>query len=202
MTDWMWIVGGPNGAGKTSFRREFLDNLGQNDLVNLNADDRTQELLPRFPDRTLPEVNLMAARQIDAEVAACIRSNRSFLVETVLSSNKYRDDVLEARSRGFRIGLVYISLHPPELSPARVSVRVQKGGHDVDPEKAIKRHRSSHEQAVWFARLADTIIAFDNSGWDRMPVLVAAKRAGAPMVHKNAGVNPSLDAVIRAVNIR
>lgn len=196
----MWIVGGPNGAGKTSFRREFLDNLGQKDLVNLNADDRTQELLPRFPDKTLPEINLMAAQQIDAEVAACIRSGKSFLVETVLSSDKYRDDVLEAKSCGFRIGLVYISLHPPELSPARVSVRVRKGGHDVDPKKAITRYHSSHEQAIWFAQLADTIIAFDNSGRDRMPVVVATKRAGEPMVHKNTGGNPSLDAVIIALN--
>jgi predicted ABC-type ATPase len=194
---WMWIVAGPNGAGKTSFTRAFLINLGSRDLVALNADDRTQAIRPHFPEKALEEVNLMAAQQIDAEVLACIRADRTFLVETVLSSDKYRDDVLEARSRGFRIGLIYISLNPPALSPARVNVRVRKGGHDVAYEKAIQRHGRSHEQAVWFALHADTFVAFDNSSRQRTPILVATKFPGRTLVHENPGVNPSLDAVLQ-----
>lgn len=161
---WIWIVAGPNGAGKTTFTREFLNNLGQGVLLSLNADDRTRELLPRYPDASLPEVNLMAARQIDAEVTECIRSGRSFLVETVLSTGKYRDDLLEAKSRGFRYGFVYISIEPADLSPARVRVRVLKGGHDVDPKKAVDRWHRSHEQSIWFAeQRPDVFMFFDNS---------------------------------------
>ncbi|MFA5384942.1 MAG: hypothetical protein WC364_09825 [Eubacteriales bacterium] len=63
-------MAGPNGAGKSSFTSEFLNELGQTGLVMLNADERTIELLPQYPDKTLPEVNLMSARQIDAEVSA------------------------------------------------------------------------------------------------------------------------------------
>jgi len=198
-TPWMWIVAGSNGAGKTTFTREFLRNLGHPELLGLNADERTQRLLPRFPGTPLEEINLMAAQQIDAEVLAAIRAGRSFLVETVLSSDKYRDDLLEAKSRGFRIGLIYVSLNPAELSPARVSVRVRKGGHDVDVERAIARHGRSHAQAAWFAQLADTFIAFDNSSRERTPVLVATKLMGEPLVHANPGVNPAMDVVVGAV---
>ena len=199
MTRWMWMVAGPNGAGKTTFTREFVSSLAQETLVALNADERTRELRPRFPGTPLDEINLMAAQQIDAEVRDCIRSDRSFLIETVLSSDKYRDDLLEAKTRGFFIGLVYVSLDPAELSPARVHLRVQKGGHDVPVEKAMKRYLKSHEQAVWFATNADAFIAFDNSSRERTPVLVARKLAGGPLVHVNAGVNASLDTVIIAV---
>lgn len=199
MTPWMWIVGGPNGAGKTTFTREFLRNLSHLDLPGLNADDRTQQLLRQSPGIPLDEVNLRAAREIDAKVLAAIRSGRSFLVETVLSSDKYRDDLLEAKTRGFRIGLIYVSLNPAELSPARVSVRVRKRGHDVDVKKALARHARSHLQAAWFAQYADTFIAFDNSSRERTPVLVAARLMGEPLVHRNPGVNPALDAVIHTI---
>lgn len=199
VTPWMWIVGGPNGAGKTTFTREFLRCLGHPDLLSLNADDRTQQLLRHSPGIPLDEVNLQAAREIDAEVLAAIRSGRSFLVETVLSSDKYRDDLLEAKTRGFRIGLFYVSVNPAALSPARVSVRVRKGGHDVDVKKALARHARSHLQAAWFAQYADTFIAYDNSSRERTPVLVAARLMGEPLVHRNPGVNPALDAVIHTI---
>jgi len=42
--------------------------LGQTGLIKLNADERTIKLLPQYPDKTLPDVNLMSARQIDAKV--------------------------------------------------------------------------------------------------------------------------------------
>ena len=160
------IVGiiGPNGAGKTTFTREFLKNLGNVDLVSFNADDRTVELRPKFPKKSLPEINLMAAQQIDAEVEECIRSGKSFLVETVLSSGKYRDDLLEAKARGFKFGFIYISIEPAELSPARVKLRVMKGGHDVDQKKAIERWHKSHEQSLWFAAQSpDSFMFFDNT---------------------------------------
>lgn len=161
---WMWIVAGPNGSGKTTFTREFLANLCRKDFVSLNADDLTKELIPNSPDRSLAEVNLMAAQQIDAKVTSCIRSDQSFLVETALSTDKYQDDVLEAKSRGFGIFLVFISVYPPELSPARVNLRTLKGGHSVDPEKALARYRKSHDQAIWFGAQADAFMFFDNSG--------------------------------------
>jgi len=160
---WMWIVAGPNGAGKTTFTREFLNNLGNIDIISFNADDRTQELRPKFPEKSTSEINLIAAQQVDLEIAECIRAGRTFLVETVLSSDKYQDDLLEAKTRGFRFGFIYISIEPAGLSPARVQLRVKKGGHDVDHDKAISRWHRSHEQSLWFVKYADSFMFFDNS---------------------------------------
>ncbi len=85
---WMWIIAGPNGAGKSSFAGTFLTDLGYRDLTKLNADEKTLELRRQFPDRELAALNLDAARFIDARVDECIAKRESFVVETVLSSEK------------------------------------------------------------------------------------------------------------------
>jgi len=201
MTEWMWIVAGPNGAGKTTIANKVLANLGANNLKKLNADERTAELrlLPQYIDKPQNELNLLAAQQTDAEVLASIRTGASFFVETVLSSPKYRAAVLEAKQRGFKIGLIYVSVHPPELSPQRIKLRVIKGGHDVDEVKAIDRYRRSHEQLRWFAKQADTFVALDNSDPNGNPVLIASRLAGKSLLHRNRDVNPALDRVIYAL---
>jgi predicted ABC-type ATPase len=193
MAKWMWIIAGPNGAGKSSFAGQFLRDLGHRRLRKLNADERTLELRRQFPDAAQNDLNLQAAIDTDKEVERSIEAGRSFVVETVLSSPKYRDDVLAAKAKGFKVGLIYVSVHPPELSPQRVSERVAKGGHDVDVETAIKRHRRSHDELRWFAPQADLFMAFDNSSADAAPVLVASRAGGEPLKYLVPGVNPALD---------
>ena len=58
-------------------------------------------------------LNLRAAQEIDAEVVSLIGAGRSFVVETVLSSPKYRDNVEAAKAKGFQL-----SLDPTVVSPA------------------------------------------------------------------------------------
>jgi len=201
MTEWMWIVAGPNGAGKTTIATQILANLHVEGLDKLNADERTLELRskPEHQNKSQNELNLLAAQQTDAEVLEHVREGKSFFVETVLSSPKYRETVLEAKKRGFKIGLIYISVHPPELSPARIRLRVVKGGHDVDEAKAIDRYHRSHDQLRWFAKKADTFVAMDNSDPNGNPVLIASKLAGKALVHRTKEVNPALDRVIYAL---
>lgn len=192
----MWIIAGPNGAGKSSFAGKFLPRLGFPKLKALNADVRTLHLRKQFPDRALSSLNLQAAEFIDAQVAACIAKRRSFVVETVLSSDKYRDDVIAAKLVGMKFGLIYVSLYPPELSPQRVQERVAKGGHDVEPATAIKRYARSHQQLRWFAPKADLLMIFDNSSPSGAPVLVAQRLSGKRLQHLAAGTNPAVDAAL------
>jgi predicted ABC-type ATPase len=193
MAKWMWIIAGPNGAGKSSFAEQFLFDLDYPDLIRLNADEYTLRLRKKFPDAAQNELNLKAANAVDKQVEDCIQAGQSFVVETVLSSQKYRDDVLMAKGLGFKFGLIYISLYPPELSPQRVSERVAKGGHNVDAEKAIERHRRSHDELRWFAPQADLFMVFDNSDCNAKPTLLASSATGEPLKYIARGVNPSVD---------
>lgn len=195
MSKWMWIIAGPNGAGKSTFVQSLVQETSFNKLIRLNADERTKELRAEHPRTPEPTLNLRAARDIDAEVERCIAAGRSFLVETVLSSDKYRDDVETAKTLGYKIGLIYISLHPPSLSPLRVEERVKKGGHAVDRMKAIDRYRRSHAQLAWFAKQADALSVYDNSGIGSPELIAYRDGADGPLVLTRARI-PAVDAAL------
>jgi predicted ABC-type ATPase len=195
----MWIVAGPNGAGKSTLTNVFLANLrkqGLPELKKLNADEVTAALRAADPFSVQADLNLAAARDIDTQVVSCIESGTNFLVETVLSSDKYRDDLEHAQAAGFNVGMIYVSLHPPELSPLRVQERVKKGGHDVDPVTAVQRHRRSHAQLAWFAPRVDRLFVYDNSAIGGPPRLIFSKVEGKTFFYNPAIIN---DGVARAL---
>jgi len=122
---WFWIVAGPNGAGKTTLvEKGILQAIAGHELVTLNADVRTRELLAVDP--LMPDANLRAAIEIDGEVAACIEQRVDVMVETVLSSDKYIDDVERALELGYQVGTIYIGLASPADSVRRVALRHQR----------------------------------------------------------------------------
>jgi predicted ABC-type ATPase len=192
----MWIIAGPNGAGKSTFTGPFLEDIGQTDILRLNADEVTAELRASDQVSDQNSLNLRAAEKIDAKVVECIGSGTSFLVETVLSSGKYRDDLEMARTAGFKTGMVYISLYPPELSPLRVQERVSKGGHAVETVTAIKRYYRSHSELSWFAARVDRLAVFDNSSNDGEPVLLF--KSNPKILLYRQGLNPEVDKALQA----
>jgi len=194
----MWIVAGPNGAGKTTFTGEFLRNLGMPPLRKLNADEVTATLRAKDLASDQNALNLAAAQIVDSRVEESIKNGVDFLIETVLSSGKYRDDLEAAKAAGFKTGLIYVSLHPAELSPKRVEERVQKGGHDVDRQTAISRYYKSHAEMAWFAARVDILMIFDNSAVNGDPILIASKTPGKPVIHVCPGVNLEVDLALAA----
>ena len=195
---WMWIVAGPNGAGKSTFTGEFLRNLGMPPLRKLNADEVTAALRAKDLVSDQNALNLTAAQIVDSQVEESIKNGVDFLVETVLSSDKYRDDLEAAKAAGFKTGLIYVSLTPAELSPERVVERVQKGGHHVDRQTAISRYYKSHAQMAWFAARVDILMIYDNSAVNGEPILIASKTPGKPPAHVCPGVNPEVDLALLA----
>lgn len=202
MAKWLWLIAGPNGAGKSTYAAKLISKLRAAgrvgaELVKLNADERTAELKTQFPERPQEDLNLQAARETDAALAQGIAEGRPVIfIETVLSSPKYQDDVLAAKAGGYAIGLVYISVHPPELILGRIRDRVAEGGHNVPPRKALARYHRSHANLVWFAPQADLLLLYDNSSRKTGPVLIASKEAGKKLLHQAKGLNPALDHVI------
>jgi predicted ABC-type ATPase len=203
MTKWLWIVAGPNGAGKSTLTEGVIKELQSSglirtEIIKLNADERTAQLKKLFPDRPENELNLQAAQETDAALEKSIADEKPVIfIETVLSSTKYQDDVLEAKSRGYNVGLIYVSIHPPELILNRIKTRVALGGHNVEEERALKRYKKSHSNLIWFGRYADKLMIFDNSDIEKSPVLVAMKEAGKKLVHRVKGINPSIEHAIK-----
>lgn len=156
------IVAGPNGSGKTTLvRNGALDGLVHPSAVCLNADD----IARMFAAGGQPSdsQSLYAAQVCDRLLDERIGSGNSAVVETVLSSDKYKSRVLAAREAGFQIVLVYVSVKTAELNIARVSNRLVSGGHGVPPERIVARRARSHEMFAWFAVAADRVVVFDNS---------------------------------------
>jgi len=166
------IVAGPNGSGKTTLARSgALARVMHVPDVAINADDLARELA--IGGHPTDEQSLRAAQYCDARLDAEIAAGRSVVVETVLSSDKYKRHVIAAREAGFEIVLVYVTVQSAELNVARVANRFVLGGHDVPLDRIIARRTRSHQMFEWFAKAADRVFVFDNS--TTSPVIVALK---------------------------
>lgn len=188
----MWIVAGPNGSGKTTLVqagpvRDLLSGIG-----NFINPDETAALLRRSdPGLSEEEASVRAARMTDAQVDRHIEDGNSFLVETVLSSDKYKSRVDRAIQHGYSIGLIFVVLKSPHLSVARIRQRVEQAGHDVPTAKVHSRWPKSIANLRWFAERADVAYVFDNSAIGN-PVLLAERSAGSLRWHHRGRI-PEVD---------
>jgi predicted ABC-type ATPase len=132
----------------------------------------------------LREANLQAVVRIETWLEASIRAYQTVGVETVLSTDKYRRLVLEAKQRQFEFRLIFVMLASPDLNVLRVRVRVSKGGHDVPETKIRDRWTRSLAQLPWFLDRADQAAIFDNSG--AAPRLIGRKERGAVVIDSGA----------------
>jgi predicted ABC-type ATPase len=190
---WFWIVAGPNGAGKTTLVEQgIIQSIVGHDLLTLNADVRTRELLAADP--LMPDANLQAAIEIDGRVAACIEQHVDVLVETVLSSDKYLDDIERARTLGYQVGMIYVGLASSRDAVRRVALRHARGGHDVPPDKVVSRWSRS---IAMLGRVADKLhrlFVFDNTRPEG-PRLIALG-IGGQVTLLEAGRIPEIDAML------
>ncbi len=172
----MWLVAGPNGSGKTTITKSgYIQRQLEEDIPVLDPDEYALALRAQG-DRTPDNASLLAAQLSDQMVERLIGERCSFAVETVLSTAKFKPLVEMATKAGFSIGLTFVVLASPGLCIDRVRQRVQQGGHDVPPDKVLKRWARSIANLPWFAERAERVDVIDNSEIHE-PVLIAAKYA-------------------------
>ena len=119
------IIAGPNGAGKTTFARSFLPQEAQCHRF-INADLIAAGLSPFAPDREA----FKAGRLMLEEIDDCIEREQSFAFETTLAGLTYVGRIRKWQELGYHVSLFFLLLPSPEVAIARVSERVQQGGHD------------------------------------------------------------------------
>lgn len=134
-------------------------------------------------------VDLLAANgdaldRIERWLTASVDAYQTVGVETVLSTDKYRVLVDHAKSHGFDVNILYVTLQSVELNVERVKSRVMRGGHDVSEDKIRARRERSFQQLPWFLERADYALIFDNSG--AKPVVLAEKVNGKFKIEEKA----------------
>ena len=157
------LVAGPNGAGKTTIAKTYIASRFPF-WPQVNADrvlERLQSLAPLVPG---PAEAIRAAEMVDETVRCLSALGEPAIVETVLSSDKYRSLVTIARRSGLIFRLVYVSTDHADINVNRVAARVAVGGHDVPEDRIRSRWFRSMANLPWFAARADRLIVFDNSG--------------------------------------
>lgn len=151
------IVGGPNGSGKSTIFG-LLNLVGQ----FINADVVARTINPNFPEAA----SLAAGRVILRQLAKATAARESFSYETTLSSNQSLALMSECKQLGYNVALVFVTLDDPGLNVRRVAERVAGGGHDIPEDVIRRRYDSSLAKLPHAISLADSVLIFDNSGFE------------------------------------
>lgn len=173
-----WIIAGPNGSGKsTLYNRTDIEGWGGSVWI-INPDLLTARL-QRAEGLELAAANGAALDRIQTWLDASIAVHQTIGVETVLSTEKYREVLEKARGLGFEIRMLYVVLDTADMQIGRIRTRVAEGGHDVPADKVIARRQRSFDQLSLFAKHLDRLMIFNNS--TGAPQLAAYKRFKKPL---------------------
>ncbi len=164
------VYAGPNGSGKSTITEEDIGGRGFPDLY-INADDIAGE-----QDIGPYEAAVEAARIRRAALDAGI----SFAMETVMSTPDKTEFMREAKKKGYRVHLEYITTQDSDLNALRVHARVLSGGHDVPEDKILSRYDRSMELLPKAVEIADSATIYNNSFED--PVVIAEKTVAEGIV--------------------
>jgi predicted ABC-type ATPase len=129
----LYIIAGCNGAGKTTASFTILP-----DIINckefVNADEIARGLSPFQPEKVAFE----AARIMLTRVDDLLKNDKTFALETTLSTRSYKHKIVEAQRKGYTATLLFFWLESVELAKERVKTHVLEGGHNIEPEVIIK----------------------------------------------------------------
>ncbi|MBV6448468.1 zeta toxin family protein [Nitrosomonas sp.] len=167
----LWLLAGGNGAGKSTFYRTCLAPSG---LSFVNADIIAKLLHPQAPEAH----SYHAAKLAEHLRLQLLRQGRSFCFETVFSHPSKIDFVVQAKTLGYEIVLVFIHLCDPALNQARIAQRVSEGGHNVPPDKVISRIPRTLKLIKKTLPLCDHVYILDNSRADNPFQQLAVIRDG------------------------
>ncbi|WP_298744118.1 AAA family ATPase [uncultured Brevundimonas sp.] len=190
----LWIVAGPNGSDKSTIYSMLSAEEPAGSIWIINPDELSRRIEAQ-EGLGLPDANLEAVKRIEAWLYASVHAHQTVGVETVLSTDKYRALVREAKAYGFDIRMIFVFLPDPDLNVERVRIRVMKGGHDVPEDRIRARWSRSFEQFSWFLAEADRVDVFENSGAE--PKLVMT-RAGSSLTIRGDLIPPLVKAVTDA----
>lgn len=155
----LYIIAGCNGAGKTTASFTILPEiLDCKEFVN--ADEIAKGLSPFQPEN----VSFEAGRIMLHRINDLLNDGKSFAFETTLSTKSYKNKIIEALNKGYRVTLLFFWLQNIELAKERVKNRVLEGGHHIPPEIIERRYiRGIKNLFDIYLDIVDGALIFDNS---------------------------------------
>ena len=167
----LYIISGCNGAGKTTASYTVLPEiLDCREFVN--ADEIARGLSPFNPDSMAIEAGRLMLRRIED----LLSRDKTFSIETTLSTKSYLNLVRRVQAKGYQVHLLFFWLRTPELAVLRVAERVQKGGHNI-PEDIIRRRYVAGINNLFrlFIPEVDYWGIYDNSEQPRIKIASGSK---------------------------
>ena len=134
----------------------------------INPDNIAQE---EFGDWNSQDAVLKAAQKATQLRYDCLENRRSFVFETVFSSQEKLDFLLKAKGMGFFIRFFYVCTENPEINILRITQRYLNGGHEVPISKVISRYYKSLALAAQAISFVDRAYIYDNSRNNELPRL-------------------------------
>ena len=174
----LYIIAGCNGAGKTTASFTILPEIINCDEF-INADEIARGLSPFQPDKVAFEAGRIMLNRINTLITGL----KTFAFETTLATKSYKNYIIKAKKKGYKISLIFFWLNSVELAKARVKNRVKEGGHHI-PEDVIERRYKKGVQNLFdiFLPLSDNALIIDNSYGNQE--LIAEKNGSLKINHQ------------------
>ena len=155
----LFILAGCNGAGKTTASYTFLPEL-LDCREFVNSDEFAKSLSPFDPS----SASISASRYMVMRIQYLLEQMADFSIETTLATRSLVTIIKRAKSKGYKVTLIYLWLQSPELAIQRVRNRVLSGGHNV-PEDVLRRRYKMGIQYLFdtYLPLCDNWIIADNT---------------------------------------
>ena len=129
----------------------------------------------------------LCARIIDYIRLQFLDLKVSFTFETVMSHISKVEFLREAKRKGFKTYLYYVSTIDPIINISRVQYRVQTGGHGVPEQKIRERYYRSMDLLMQAVEATDRSYIFDNSA-DGQQASFIAEIERAEILKMNQGI--------------
>lgn len=109
-----------------------------------------------------------------------LANNEVFAFETTLATKSYKQKVIAAQEKGYKVVLLFFWLDSVDLAIERVKTRVQEGGHNIETDVIKRRYKNGIDNLFdIYLPIVNEALIFDNT--TVKAELIAQKTVGSPI---------------------